>query len=101
MAVGDTSRRWDPSTTVRRRSSTCSKEVVRRLIFAGADMNADVRTASALFSTLRRLAAERPQDARARVGELLDERPPGLSRLLVQIGAPGEGRLRHIVANSI
>jgi hypothetical protein len=64
-------------------------------------MNADVRAANELFSTLRRLAAERPQDARARVAQLLDERPPGLSRLLVQIGAPGEGRLRHIIANSI
>ena len=64
-------------------------------------MSADAQGEGELFSTLRRLAAERPQEARARVAQLLDERPPGLARLLVQIGAPGEGRLRHLVANSI
>lgn len=54
-----------------------------------------------LFLALRRLAAEHPREARGRIGQLLDERPPELKPLLAQIGAPGEGRLRHIIANSI
>jgi signal transduction histidine kinase len=54
-----------------------------------------------LLLILRRLAAERPRDARARVAQLLDERIADLSRLLILFGAPGEGRLRHIVANLV
>lgn len=61
----------------------------------------DSQDAGELFLALRLLAAERPREARARVGQLLDERPPELHRLLIQIGAPGEGRLRQIVASSI
>lgn len=64
-------------------------------------MNGSDVDARALFDKLRRLAAERPSDARAEVARLLDDRPKELQDVLFLISAPGEGRLRHIVTNSI
>src|SRR5262249_9446759 len=81
-------------------SSICWRVVVRHSNCEGADMS-DSQDSTELFLALRRLAAERPREARTRIGQILDERPPQLTRLLAQIGAPGEGRLRHIIANAI
>jgi len=64
-------------------------------------MNGSDVDARALFDKLRRLAAERPSDARAEVARLLDGRPKEFQDVLFLISAPSEGRLRHIVTNSI
>lgn len=54
-----------------------------------------------LIEKLRRLAAERPREARALIGQLLDEQPPVLRAFLLRLGAPGESRLRHMVASAV
>lgn len=54
-----------------------------------------------LFDRLRTLALERPREARALAGELLDQRPPELVSLLERVGLPGEGRLRQVLAHAV
>lgn len=54
-----------------------------------------------LFEHLRRLVVEQPLEARMTIAQLLDEPPTNLGELLGLIGLPGEGRLRHAVANAV
>lgn len=78
-----------------------SKAGAKLLKSVGSDMSGSNASARALFDKLRRLAAERPSDARAEVARLLDDRPIEFQGVLLLISAPGEGRLRHIVTNSV
>lgn len=50
---------------------------------------------------LRRLAVERPREARALFDRLLDNNSTGLKALLTEISSPAESRLRQVIANSI
>ncbi len=72
---------------------------MRHSTFAESGMSAfdlDVR-----LDELRRLAVERPREARAVIDRLLDARPPMLKALLNQISEPAESRLRQLISNSI
>jgi signal transduction histidine kinase len=53
------------------------------------------------FAELRRLAAESPRDARARFASLLDSNAASLDEILSLASAPGEGRLRQLIANTV
>ena len=54
-----------------------------------------------LFSELRKLAAENPRQARAEFAELLDTNAASVKEILLLAGAPGEGRLRQLIANAV
>lgn len=55
--------------------------------------------AEEFFVTLRQLAAQDPRRARNRFEELLGGDAADLDLILTRIAAPGEGRLRQLVAN--
>lgn len=57
--------------------------------------------ALAAFEELRGLAAESPRDARAKLTALLDSGDTVLEETLRLASAPGEGRLRQIIANAV
>ena len=67
---------------------------------AGKDMNA-AKSSDQLYVKLRVLAATDPRAARAFVNKLLDGNHPQLESLLRHIAAPGQGRVRQIVANTV
>src|SRR5689334_13466253 len=54
---------------------------------------------AAFFADLRQLAAANPREARARFAELIDRGAPLLEAVLHLAAAPGEGRLRQMIAN--
>jgi signal transduction histidine kinase len=56
--------------------------------------------ADAIYQALRRLAAENPRAARQRFEQLLTGDAAALEAVLVRMAAPGEGRLRQLVANA-
>lgn len=58
-------------------------------------------SALAAFEELRRLAAESPRDARAKLAALLDSGDPVIEETLRLANAPGEGRLRQLIANAV
>ena len=58
-------------------------------------------SALAAFEELRRLAAESPRDARAKLAALLDSGDAVLEETLRLANAPGEGRLRQLIANAV
>ena len=51
------------------------------------------------YEELRQLAAQNPRAARRRFEELLDAPGDAIDGLLLRMAAPGEGRLRQLVAN--
>ena len=55
---------------------------------------------AAIITELRRLAAANPRAARTRVSELLDGDFPWLDEVLRLAAAPGEGRLRQLLAQA-
>lgn len=55
--------------------------------------------ADALYETLRLLAAQNPRAARQRFEQLLNGSDVDLDYVLNRMAAPGEGRLRQLVAN--
>ena len=59
------------------------------------------REAEQAFADLRQLAAENPREARAVFCRLLDEGTPLLDEVLERVAAPGEGRLRQLIANAV
>ncbi len=59
------------------------------------------RNALDLFEELRVLAAADPKEARVRFCHAIDSSSPELGMLIQLISAPGEGRLRQLVANAI
>ena len=65
-----------------------------------ADMERSEASA-AVFSELRRLAAESPREARARFASLLNSNSTSLDEILDLASAPGEGRLRQLIANAV
>lgn len=64
-------------------------------------MASDDAAVRPLFEHLRRLVVEQPREARMTIAQLLDEPPTNLGELLELISLPGEGRLRHAVANAV
>jgi signal transduction histidine kinase len=62
---------------------------------ANSDISANI------FAELRRLAVESPRDARLRVARLLDSGADSLDDVLHLASAPGEGRLRQLIANAV
>jgi signal transduction histidine kinase len=58
-------------------------------------------SALAAFEELRRLAAESPRDARAKLVSLLDSDDAILEETLLLASAAGEGRLRQLIANAV
>ena len=58
-------------------------------------------SALAAFEELRRLAAENPRAARANLAALLDSGDSVLEETLRLASAPGEGRLRQLIANVV
>src|SRR5581483_3023665 len=81
------------------RSSTCSRAARRPLSCAGSDMPNPEET-DGIYQVLRRLAAENPRAARQRFEELLNGDATIVEAILVRMAAPGEGRLRQLVANA-
>jgi signal transduction histidine kinase len=55
----------------------------------------------AAYQRLRDLAAENAREARLAVMALLESDAPVLEYILLQAAAPGEGRLRHVIANAV
>lgn len=53
------------------------------------------------FTALRRLAAENPRRARTEFAALLDSNSRTLEDVLSLVSAPGEGRLRQLIANAV
>ncbi len=53
------------------------------------------------FSRLRMLAATDPRRARQLLGEMLDSATPHLKEVFTRAAAPGEGRLRQLIANTL
>ena len=53
------------------------------------------------FLALRKLAAENPRQARKEFATLLDSSSGVLEDVLRLVGAPGEGRLRQLIANAV
>src|SRR4051812_4297162 len=53
------------------------------------------------FSNLRKLAAENPRQARIQLLSLLDSDAATIEEVLRLAGAPGEGRLRQLIANAV
>lgn len=53
------------------------------------------------YDVLRRLAAENPREARLRFAQLFGGDPAALEAVLERMAAPGEGRLRQLVANAV
>ena len=62
---------------------------------------ADSRDMETLFEELRRLAVENPREARACFCKVLDGDAARLDDLLERVSAPGEGRLRQLIANAV
>lgn len=58
-------------------------------------------SALAAFEELRRLAAENPRAARAKLAALLDSGDAVIEETLRLANAPGEGRLRQLIANAV
>ena len=54
-----------------------------------------------LYEKLGLVAATDPRGAQAFVDELLDDNHPQLDALMSQIAAPGDGRVRQILANAV
>jgi hypothetical protein len=54
-----------------------------------------------IYQALRRLAAENPRKARQRFEELLHGNAGVREAVLLRMAAPGEGRLRQLVANAM
>lgn len=52
------------------------------------------------YQMLRSLVAADPREARKNITLLLDAETPELQSLLFQAAAPGEGRVRHLIANA-
>lgn len=63
------------------------------------DMQDKQAEAEVLFSSLRQIAAQDPRRARSQFEELLAGDATVLDLILIRIAAPGEGRLRQLVAN--
>jgi len=64
-----------------------------------SDMQNSQAEAEELFSSLRQRAAQDPRGARRQFEKLLGGDPAVLDLILIRISAPGEGRLRQLVAN--
>jgi len=62
---------------------------------------ANLESSMALFSELRKLAAENPRQARAQFSALLDSNAASVEEVFRLAGAPGEGRLRQLIANAV
>jgi signal transduction histidine kinase len=58
-------------------------------------------SALVVFDELRRLAAQNPRDARAKLAAMLDSADAVLEETLRLASAPGEGRLRQLIANAV
>jgi sigma-B regulation protein RsbU (phosphoserine phosphatase) len=54
-----------------------------------------------LYERLRRLVVEDPREARKAFLLLFDSGGPALEQFLGQVSSPADGRLRHLVANSL
>ncbi len=54
-----------------------------------------------VFLRLRKLAVENPREARASFSQLLDSEPTVVDGLLKLASAPGEGRIRQLIANAV
>jgi len=54
-----------------------------------------------IFADLRKLAAESPKDARTRFAAILDSNANALEDVMRLASAPGEGRLRQLIANTV
>src|ERR1051326_6284213 len=61
----------------------------------------NLESAPAIFADLRKLAAESPRDARARLAALLDSNAIAVEEVMRLASAPGEGRLRQLIANTV
>lgn len=62
---------------------------------------ANPESSTVFFSELRKLAAENPRQARAQFTALLDSNASSVEEILRLAGAPGEGRLRQLIANAV
>jgi signal transduction histidine kinase len=60
-----------------------------------------LESAPAIFADLRKLAAESPREARTQFAALLDSNANTLEEVLRLASAPGEGRLRQLIANTV
>lgn len=60
-----------------------------------------LESGAAIFADLRKLAAESPRDARTRFAALLDSNANALEDVMRLASAPGEGRLRQLIANTV
>src|SRR5690349_9974096 len=79
------------------RSSTCLKGEERRSTCARSAM----QPPELLHESLRHLAVEDPREARKVFLRIFDSGGTALEQFLGQISSPGDGRLRHLVANAL
>jgi signal transduction histidine kinase len=82
------------------KSSICSKAVRKHLNCADKDMPSNT-TNDELYESLRQLAAQDPRAARAKFVQLLDSGDVRLQAIFEHASAPGEGRIRQMIANVV
>src|SRR5262249_18042412 len=82
------------------RSWTSWREAPKRSSFADSDMPNDDQS-SGRYAELKMLAAKDIRLARERFAELLKGDADILRSLLDRASAPGEGRIRHLIANAL